>query len=120
MGGNGKKIVIADDNRDIRELVQIALERAGYEVGTVGDGFELITYLKTNQEIEAIILDLMMPERGGVSVFETVRSISPASKIIIYTAYADYKNSVYGKKADAFVEKIEGAKKIIEKLKELL
>ncbi|MBU0570569.1 MAG: response regulator [Candidatus Omnitrophica bacterium] len=117
---NGKKIVIAEDNKDIRELIQRALENVGYEVGAVEDGFALIAYLKANQDIDAVILDLVMPERGGVSVFDTVHSVSPASKIVIYTAYADYKDSVYGKKADAFVEKTEGVGKITQTLKELL
>jgi len=115
-----RKIVIVDDTKDIRDIVSLALESAGYSTHVLEDGFSLITYLKNNQDIDAIILDLMMPQRDGISIFETIRSIAPGSKLIIYTAFSQYKNSVYGKEADAFIEKTEGVKKILEALRELL
>ncbi|MBF0217319.1 MAG: response regulator [Candidatus Omnitrophica bacterium] len=114
-----RKIVFADDNHDVREIVVNSLENAGYYIDTVNDGFELLTYLKENQDMDAIILDLMMPECGGLSIFETVRSLAPASKIIIFTDYSNYKQSVYGKSADAFVEKFEGVDKVLKVLEEL-
>ncbi|KJJ83708.1 Signal transduction response regulator, receiver region domain protein [Candidatus Omnitrophus magneticus] len=117
---NQKKIVVADDNANICELLQTGLERAGYVTACVENGLELINYLKNNQDIDAVILDLVMPERGGISVFETIRSISPASIIIIYTGYTDYKNSVYCRAADAFIEKTDGLARILEVLNELL
>lgn len=115
-----KKIVMADDSPELCDLVQSALERAGYKVDTVNDGLALISYLKNNQDMDAVILDLIMPERGGISVFETIRSISPASKIIIYTGYTEYRHTVYGRTANAFVEKTEGAEKILSVLEEIL
>ncbi|MBU1895011.1 MAG: hypothetical protein KJ983_04285, partial [Candidatus Omnitrophica bacterium] len=60
------------------------------------------------------------PRKGGISIFETVRSVSPASKLIIYTGFSDYKHSVFGREADAFVDKTEGAERLLEVLKELL
>ncbi|HNX90505.1 MAG TPA: response regulator [Candidatus Omnitrophota bacterium] len=114
------KIILADDNEDICDLVEDALMRAGYTVESVSNGFSLITYLKENQDVDAVILDLVMPEKGGESVFDTIRSISPISKIIIYTGYSRYRYSAMGKNADAFIEKTEGIDKIIQTLKELL
>lgn len=113
-------MVIADDNQELCETLKDALAKAGYRVDAVNDGLALVAYLKKNQDIDAVILDLIMPERSGMSVFETIRSVSPASRLIIYTGQTDYKNSVYDRKADAFIEKTEGVEKIIEALKELL
>jgi len=115
-----KKIVMADDSEELCELVKMALEREGYEVDTVYNGLQLIAYLKKHQEIDAVILDLVMPERGGVSVFETIRSISPASKIIIYSGYTDYRDTVYGREADAFINKTDGVQKILQELERLI
>jgi len=115
-----KKVIIADDSAEICELLKDALTGEGYEVNVVKNGFELIAYLKKNQDIDVVILDLIMPDKGGISVFETVRSISPASKLIIYTGYTDYRDSIYGREADAFIEKTQGAGKIIEVLKNIL
>ncbi len=120
MGDDPKKIIIADDDSDLCDLIREVLAGEGYQVDAVNNGFELITYLKENQDIDAVILDLVMPERGGITVFETIRSISPASKIIIHTGHTDYRGSIYDRKSDAFIEKTEGAEKIIKVLEELL
>ncbi|MFH1394650.1 MAG: response regulator [Candidatus Omnitrophota bacterium] len=121
MNNNGrKKIVIADDNYELCDILKTILESENYEVAFVHDGFALIAYLKETQDVDAIILDLIMPRKGGISIFETVRSVSPASKLIIYTGYPDYKHSIFGREADAFVDKTEGAERLLEVLEELL
>ncbi|MFH1309845.1 MAG: response regulator [Candidatus Omnitrophota bacterium] len=121
MNNNGqKKVVIADDNYELCDILKTILEGENYEVEFVHDGFALLSYLKETQDVDAIILDLIMPRKGGISIFETVRSVSPASKLIIYTGFSDYKHSVFGREADAFVDKTEGAERLLEVLKELL
>ena len=117
---NNQKIVIADDNKELCTVVAEVLALEGYAVNFVHDGFSLINYLKENQDVDAIILDLIMPTKGGISIFDTVRSVSPVSKLIIYTGYTSYQHSVFAREADAFISKIEGAEKLIAKLKELL
>lgn len=114
------KVVIADDNHEICEVLKTILEDEGYDVFAVHDGFALVDHLKEVQDVEAIILDLMMPERDGLTIFDTLRTVSPASKIIIYTGYTNYRHSVLGMEADAFINKTDGAEKILEVLKELL
>jgi len=120
MSDDPKKIVVADDDEDLCDLIQTVLAGEGYLVDTVNNGFELIAYLKENQDIDAVILDLVMPDRGGSTIFETIRSVSPASKIIIHTGHTDYRGSIYDRESDAFIEKTEGAEKIIKVLEELL
>ncbi|MFH1304938.1 MAG: response regulator [Candidatus Omnitrophota bacterium] len=115
-----EKIVIAEDDRELCYILKAVLEGEGYRVECVHDGFALIAHLKEHQDVDAVILDLIMPERGGISVFETIRSVSPVSKVIIHTGYTDYKHSVFAKAADAFVAKGEGAEKILAILKKLL
>lgn len=99
-----KKIVIADDNKEICELVVDILASRGYEVNAVYDGYELLGYLENNNPA-VIILDLMMPGKDGFAVFNTVRQISPYSRIIIYTGYRDQKDSIYARSADRFLVK---------------
>ncbi|MFH1846028.1 MAG: response regulator [Candidatus Omnitrophota bacterium] len=120
MDENQKKIIIADDNLELCEVLKTILEQNGYKVDFVHDGFALIAYLKASQDIDAVILDLVMPEKGGTSIFETVRSVAPASKLIIYTGYSDYSQSVFARKADAFINKTEDIEMLLEKLQELL
>ena len=115
-----KKIVIADDNIELCEVLKAILESEGYKVDIVHEGFSLIDYLKKVQDVDGIILDLMMPEKDGIAVVNTVRSVSPASKLIIYTGYTQFRHSVLGKEADAFVNKTVSPKKLLRILKDLL
>ena len=114
------KVIVADDNSEMRSLLKEALGMEGYEVVVVNDGLALLGVIKEHQDTEAVILDMMMPERDGSSVFQSIRSVLPATKIIIHTGINEYKNSVYGRQADAFIEKTEGVEKIIKILDELL
>jgi len=99
-----KKVVIADDNKELCELVVDILGGNGYKVDSVYNGYELLAYLEVNNP-SVIILDLMMPGKDGMSVFDTIKRISPYSRIIIYTGYEDYGESVYARKADRFIVK---------------
>ena len=120
MENDKKRIVIAEDNLDLCDILKTILEDNGYEVHLVHDGYSLIAYLKEDQEVDAVILDLIMPEKGGISIFDTVRSISPVSCLIIYTGYTSYRHSVFAREADAFINKTEGPQKILKVLSELL
>ncbi len=121
VGENQKrKIVIAEDNRELCDVLKAILEGEGYEVDFVHDGFSLLAYLRETQDVDAVILDLIMPERGGISIFDTIRSVSPASKLIIYTGYTSYRHSIFARESDAFINKTDGAEKLLAVLKELL
>ena len=115
-----QKIIVAEDSHELCDLLRSILEGEGYEVDFVHDGFSLIAYLKETQDVDAVILDLIMPEKGGISIFDTVRSVSPASKLIIYTGYTSYRHSIFAREADAFINKTDGPEKLLETLRELL
>ncbi|MBD3427014.1 MAG: response regulator [Candidatus Omnitrophica bacterium] len=99
-----KRVVIADDNREMCELVADILEDKGYQVDSVYNGYELLAYLETNNP-SIIILDLMMPDKDGLSILNTLKQVSPYSRIIIYTGYQEYEKSVYARTADRFLVK---------------
>lgn len=115
-----RRIVIADDNIELCDILKTILEGEGYKVDAVHDGFALISFLKLNQDVDLIILDLIMPERGGISIFDTIRSVSPASKLLIYTGYTSYRNSVFAREADAFLSKTDGPEKLLGTIKKLV
>ncbi len=117
MGDKGK-IVIADDNRDICNLLTDLLEEEGYTVDSVYNGYELLSYLEDNNP-SVIILDLMMPDKTGLSILGTIKQVSPYSRIIIYTGYKEYENSIYAKTADKFLVKGSDLKVLLEAIKEV-
>ena len=92
-----KRILIADDEPDIREIVEYNLVKEGYEVSTAKDGDDALVKAKS-QKPDLIILDIMMPKRTGVEVCEILRS-QPAYKetlIIFLTALNDESSHIKG------------------------
>lgn len=79
-----KKIFLADDEKDIRELLKEFLGNAGYEVITFPSGDELIEAFKEG-DCDLVILDVMMPGTDGLTICKKLREISDVP-IIILTA----------------------------------
>ena len=71
---NGNKILIVDDEDDIREVAQLSLEMVGgWRVLTASSGAEALT-LAARERPDAILLDVMMPEMDGPTTFRHLRS----------------------------------------------
>jgi DNA-binding response OmpR family regulator len=83
------KVLIAEDEKDIRRLVVFTLERAGYEVLEAGDGREALRLAAENQP-NLILLDIMMPFLNGYEVCRKLREISELkdTPIILLSAKA--------------------------------
>jgi two-component system alkaline phosphatase synthesis response regulator PhoP len=81
------KILIADDEPDIVEIIRYNLTKEGYEIVTANNGDDAIQKAKLSQP-DLIILDIMMPRKNGVEVCEILRA-QPAFKdtvIVFLTA----------------------------------
>jgi CheY-like chemotaxis protein len=86
------RVLVADDDVSIRQLVCTILRREGLEVDCVNDGAEAIQKL-TEREYAVLLLDLMMPRVDGFGVVEYLRQHPPAQKpvILVISAYADQR-----------------------------
>ena len=113
------KIVIADDDAGIRATLTDILTERKYAIDAVENGYELLVNLKKKSP-QIVILDLMMPEKDGIEVLSAIRSISPNTKIIIYTGFKKYENSIYARSADKFLLKGESPEKLLQTIEELL
>lgn len=84
------KVLIADDQALIRESLQIVLSaHEELEVmGTVGDGLEVLDFLKSNRP-DVILMDIRMPHLDGVLCTKQVKELYPNIKIIILTTFDD-------------------------------
>ncbi len=112
-------IIIADDDEKIRLTLIDILKETGYRVDAVKDGYELLANLKTKSP-NIIILDLMMPEKDGIEILSSIKIISPDTKIIIYTGFKKYENSIYARSADKFLLKGESPVKLLQAISNLL
>jgi two-component system, cell cycle sensor histidine kinase and response regulator CckA len=85
-------ILVVDDELVVRNIAQEMLERSGYNVITAENGQQGIEIFKTNGTgIDAVLLDLTMPDMDGVQVFEEMRAMSPQAKVIISSGYSEAK-----------------------------
>jgi two-component system alkaline phosphatase synthesis response regulator PhoP len=116
------KILIADDEPDILEIVGFHLSKAGYEVITAKDGSEAIEKAKITQP-DCIILDIMMPKRNGFEVCEYLRSQSSFDKtlIVLMTALNDETSHIKGLElgGDDFVSKPISPKVLLSRINAL-
>lgn len=76
------RILVADDERDIRSVLALYLEDAGYEVVEAADGAEALEILQT-QPIDLCLLDIMMPVMDGYHVLRRIRETSDVPVIVI-------------------------------------
>lgn len=122
MDSKGKKILIADDEPDILEIIQYNLSREGYDVVTAKDGDDALAKAKASQP-QLIVLDIMMPKKNGVEVCEILRA-QPAFKdtlIIFLTALNDESSHIKGLEtgADDYVSKPISPKVLVSRVNAL-
>lgn len=122
MDTKGKKILIADDEPDILEIIQYNLQGDGYEVYTAKDGDEALMRAKQVKP-DLIILDIMMPRKTGVEVCEILRT-QPMFKdtlIIFLTALSDESSQMKGLDtgADDYVNKPISPKLLLSRVNAL-
>ena len=76
------RVLVADDEKDIRSVLALYLEDAGYEVVEAADGVEALQVLET-QDIDLCLLDIMMPELDGFQVLKRVRETNDVPVIVV-------------------------------------
>lgn len=117
-----KRILIADDEPDILEIISYNLTKEGYEVYTAKDGNEAIDRAKILNP-ELIILDIMMPKKTGIEVCNILRSQSMFQEtlIIFLTALSDENSQIKGLEtgADDYVSKPISPKVLISRVNAL-
>ncbi len=93
-----KKILIAEDEKNIREFVVINLQRAGYRVYEADSGDEALRiYNSENGDFDVVILDIMMPgEHDGLSVGKIIREHNPSVGIIMLSAKTQEIDKISG------------------------
>jgi CheY-like chemotaxis protein len=86
------RVLVADDDQAIRQLVCTILQREGLDVDCAADGAEAVDFLR-QKEYAVVLVDLMMPRVDGFGVIEHIRTHPPAFKpvVLVITAYADQK-----------------------------
>ena len=91
-----KKVLILEDEENIRSFVIINLRRAGYEVIEAATGQEALTRLQENPDVGVAILDVMLPDIDGFEVCRRIRANSKQIGIMMLTARTQEMDKVTG------------------------
>lgn len=113
-------ILFADDNSDIRELVQFQLQAAGFRVSTA-DNAEDVLRLVTTVRFDALILDYWMQEVTGVELCRQIRTFDQSTPILICSGAvteADKKAAMLAG-AQGYVQKPFNSSELIQTLRSL-
>ena len=91
-----KKVLILEDEVNIRSFVVINLKRAGYDAIEAGTGAEALQKIRENPDIGVAILDIMLPDTDGFEVCRTIRANNKQMGIIMLTARTQEMDKVTG------------------------
>ncbi len=116
-----KRILIAEDQTDIRDLLALNLQGAGYDVVQASDGREALA-AQDRQPADLLVLDLMMPHMDGLDVCKALRARGCATPILMLTAKSTELDRVLGLElgADDYLTKPFSLAELLARVKALL
>src|SRR4051812_26904390 len=103
------RILVVDDERSMRELLEFVLKRSGYAVETAANGRLALDILREHP-FDVIVSDVQMPDMTGIELLEHVKTASPETLVIMITAFAtvDTARQAFKLGAEDFIIKDSG------------
>jgi DNA-binding response OmpR family regulator len=113
------RLLVVDDERDIRHLYAAELEDEGYQVETAGNGAEAAQLLQ-EREFDLVILDIQMKGESGLQVLQKIVRERTDLPVILCTAFSCYKEDFSSWLADAYVVKSSDMGELKSEVRKLL
>ncbi len=115
------RILVCDDEREIRTIVRLLLERSGYEVVEAEDAETAIASLKEDPGIDLCIMDVMMPGKSGVEAVAEIREFSSLPVIFLTAKSLDGdKEEAYCVGGDDYIVKPFSSRELLMKIEALI
>ncbi len=95
------QVLVVDDEEVVQDVLRRLLGRAGYGVTITGSGEEALSVLE-RQRFDAVLLDLMLPGRDGMSVLQEIQTNHPELPVLMMTAFSSVETAVEAMKVGAF------------------
>ena len=97
----GKRVLVVDDEENLRRVTQLKLQQAGYEAITARDGAQALQLLSHNPR-DLIITDLKMPGMSGIELLRKVKEDYPEVIVIVVTAFGTIETAVEAMRLGAY------------------
>lgn len=114
------KILVVDDEIEIRNVLRLLLEGAGYTVVLAPDGEEAVMKVREDADIDLCIMDIMMPKKSGVEATLEIRKFSPVPILFLTAKSLDSdKESAYSSGGDDYLVKPFSSGELLMKVEAL-
>lgn len=113
------KILLVDDEEHIRLLFQEELEEEGYLIDVASNGLEALSKVKSDH-FDLVILDIKMPGMDGIQTLNEIKKINKDQRVILCSAYGEFKQDFSSWVSDAYVVKSADTKELKKTIKLVL
>ncbi len=113
------RLLVVDDESNIRYLYACDLKDAGYEVETAGSGAEAAELLNT-KEFDLVVLDIQMVNESGLDILQDIVRQKKGLPVILCTAFSCYKEDFSSWLADGYVVKSSDTTELKEEIERVL
>jgi CheY-like chemotaxis protein len=114
-----KRILVVDDEENIRMLYQEELQEEGYDVTVASNGIEALEILDKTP-FDLVTLDIRMPGMDGINTVRAIKEKYQAMIVILVTAYGEYKQDFGTWAADAYLVKSADLSELKTAIKRLI
>lgn len=114
------RVLIAEDNQQLRHVLVAALKTANYTIDAVENGQKAVDFAKQNP-YDVMILDIMMPVKDGLEALKEIRATGDRTYVIMLTALSEVDDKVNGLDAgaDDYLTKPFSLKELLARLRSL-
>lgn len=113
------RLLVADDEKNLRELYKTELEEEGYEVVTAANAIDVLKLLESG-EYDVIVLDIKMPGMSGIDLLQKIMARDKRQPVILNTAYPSYRDNFMTWPAEAYVVKSADTTELKQAVKKVL
>jgi CheY-like chemotaxis protein len=116
---NAIKILVVDDEDNIRFLFKEELEEEGYQIDMASNGFEAIEKVKASK-FDLIVMDIKMPGMDGIQALNEIKNMNKDQLVVLCSAYGEFKQDFSSWVSDAYVVKSADLNEMKQTIKRLL
>ncbi len=121
--GDGQRVLLVEDEADIRELITEALDSSGYHVLSAASADDaLALYERENRRFDLVFSDVVLTDRSGVQLVEELKVLDPELKVMLCSGYTDEKSQwpVIRSKGYAFLKKPFSLSDLLQRIGDVL
>lgn len=111
---NGFQVLIIEDSEEMLWVIGNVLETAGLAVEAVTNGKDAMEIIKNHPEIRLILLNYVLPDHCGLSIFEEIKTLGCRAEVIGISALGETRSAFLEKGAYAFLEKPFDIRELVE------